>query len=115
MFLYTYGDYFTLYVPGKLEGMIGGKFVTIDTTESVLLAASLLMAVPSVMIFLSLVLAPKINWLMNIVLGILYSIVMFLTMLMGAWTYYLFLGVVEIVLTLLIVRYAWKWPEHTKP
>jgi hypothetical protein len=30
----------------------------------------------------------------------------------GAWEFYVFLGVIEIVLTALIVWYAWKWPKR---
>lgn len=36
--------------------------------------------------------------------------VMLITMLPGRWMFYLFLGVVEIALALLIVWYAWNWP-----
>ncbi len=113
MFLYVYGDYFTLYVPGKLEGMIAGKFVSIETSGSVLLSASVLMAVPSLMIFLSLALAPKANRRLNIAMGVVYSIVMLLTMLMDVWSFYIFLGGLEILLTALIVWNAWNWPKET--
>ena len=112
MFLYLYGDYFTLYVPGKLEGMIAEKFVNIQTTEGVLLAAAVLMAVPGLMVFLSLVLKPKVNRWVNIVVSITVGVINFLTMLMGAWIYYMFLGTVEIAINVLIVWYAWKWPEQ---
>jgi hypothetical protein len=30
----------------------------------------------------------------------------------GAWAFYIFLGVVEVVLTALIVWYAWNWPRQ---
>jgi hypothetical protein len=48
---------------------------------------------------------------LNISLGTIYTWVILLTM-PGAWMFYIFLGVIEIVLTALIVWYAWKWPKR---
>jgi len=68
------------------------------------------MAIPSVMVFLSLTLKAKANRWANIILGIVYTGVILITLLMpGVWAYYLFYGSVEVVLTALIVWYAWKW------
>jgi len=33
----------------------------------------------------------------------------------GAWSFYILLGVVEILLGLLTVWYAWSWPRETTP
>lgn len=111
MFCYIYGDYFGLHKPGTLQDMLAGKMGPLGpTTQGVLLGTSLMMAIPSVMVFLSLVLPPKVNRGANIVLGLVYTAIMLLTM-PGAWQFYLFLGVIEIALSLAIVRYAWKWPR----
>ncbi len=114
MFLYVYGDLLGFMKPGHLEELIAGKGVGgIQITQVVLLGIAILMAIPGVMVFLSLLLKPKVNRWANIILGILYTLVMLGTMLMpGAWAYYIFLGIVEIVLTLLIAWYAWKWPKQ---
>ena len=63
------------------------------------------------MVILSLSLRPTVNRRLNIVLGIVYTIIMIATM-RGAWLYYIFLGVVECILTLLIVWCAWRWPRQ---
>jgi hypothetical protein len=111
MFLYIYGDYFGLYQPGNLQGMLQGKMGPLGpTTQGVLLGTSLLMAVPSLMIFLSLVMRPMLSRVLNMILGLIYAIIMLVTM-PGAWTFYLLLGVIEIALSLLIVWHAWKWPR----
>src|SRR5262245_48647104 len=111
MFCYIYGDYFGLYKPGKLRGMLEGMMGPLGpTTQGVLLGTSVLMAVPAVMVFLSLVLAPSISRWANIVLGVLYPVIMLVTM-PGSWAFSFFLGVVEVVLSLAIVTYAWKWPR----
>jgi len=67
------------------------------------------MAIPSVMIFLSVALKPAANRRLNIVFGILYSLTILITM--WSWLFYVFFGVIEIGLTGHIVWYAWNWPR----
>lgn len=112
-FCYIYGDYFELYVPGKLASMLEEKMGPLGpVTQGVLLGTSILLAIPSVMVFLSLVLKPRFNRPINIVLGALYSVIM-IAAIQRAWIFYKFFGVVEIALTAAIVWYAWKWPRAT--
>lgn len=110
MFCYIYGDYFGLYVPGQLQGMLDGAGPIGPVSEASLVATALLLAVPGVMVFLSLVLSPRLCRWLNIVLGVFYTVIMLLTM-PGAWWFYLMLGVIEVALSLLIVVYAWRWPR----
>jgi hypothetical protein len=111
MFCYIYADYFGLYVPGKLQGMLAGKMAPLGpTTQGVLVGTAIMLAVPSVMIFLSLALKPKLNRWLNIILGILYTAIILITM--WDWAFYIFYGIVEVILTGLVVWYAWKWPKQ---
>ncbi len=114
MFCYVYGDYFGLYVPGKLSGMINGDGPIGPVSQSTLVVTSILLAVPGLMVFLSLVLPAAFCRWGNILLGALYIAVMALTM-PGAWSFYQLLGVIEIGVGLLTVWYAWNWPrqDHT--
>ncbi len=112
MLCYIYGDYFGLHKPGTLQGMLDGKMGPLGpTTQGILLGTSLLMAIPALMVFLSLVLIPRVNRWMNIILGVIYTLIMLMTM-PGAWFFYIFLGCIEIVLTALITWYAWSWPRE---
>ncbi|HEX9800814.1 MAG TPA: DUF6326 family protein [Thermoanaerobaculia bacterium] len=112
MFCYIYGDYFWLYMPGKLAEMLAGKMPPFGpVTQGVLLTTTILMTIPSLMIFLSLVLRRAPNRWLNIVLGAVYSLFVLATM-PGAWAFYLFLGAVDIALTSAIVWYAWSWPAQ---
>ena len=111
MFCYIYADYFGLYVPGKLQGMLAGKMAPLGpTTQGVLVGTSVMLAVPSVMVFLSLVLKPNLNRWVNIILGMIYTVIILITM--WDWAFYIFYGIIEVVLTTLIVWYAWKWPKQ---
>lgn len=111
MFCYIYGDYFGLYVPGQLKGMLAGQGPVGPTSQSSLVPVAILMAIPGVMVFLSLVLPPRPNRLLNIILGVIYTVIMLITM-PGAWVFYIVLGVIEIALTILIAWYAWSWPRE---
>jgi hypothetical protein len=110
MFCYVYGDYFGLYHPGQLRGMLHGDGPIGPTSQGTLVAVSILMAVPSLMVFLPVVLPPVFNRWTNIVLALLYTAIVVMTM-PGSWAFYIFFSTVEIVLSLAIVWYAWKWPR----
>ncbi|MFC1916175.1 DUF6326 family protein [Chloroflexota bacterium] len=114
MFLYVYADLFGIYKPGFIEELIAGELaIGIQINQVFLLGVAILMAIPSVMVFLSLALKAKANRWANIIVGIVYAVVMIYTMLIpGAWAFYIFMGIVETVLTVLIVWYAWKWPKQ---
>lgn len=115
MCCYIYGDYFSFYVPGKLDKFLQGQ--TLLDTPVKLFAASVLMVVPSVMIFLSIALRAPINRWSNIVFGVFYTSIMVLIAFVSIapwWSFYVFLAIVESVLTALIVWYAWNWPKDTQ-
>ena len=110
MFCYIYADYFGLYVPGALQWMLQGKMGPLGpTTQGVLLGTSLMMAIPSVMIFLSLALKSNLNRWLNITFGVIYTAIILITM--WDWAFYIFFGIIEVLLTGLIVWYAWTWPR----
>jgi Family of unknown function (DUF6326) len=112
MFLYVYGDFFSLFVPGRIQGLMNGDSGVGPTTPLKLLMFAIMMTLPSVMVFLSLTLKAGINRLTNIVLGVLYSAIMILVgaMSIDEWMIFsIYLAVIEILLTSMIVWYAWRW------
>ena len=114
MFIYLYVDVFGFYKPGVIEDAIAGKVWTFQITQVWLLGVIILMTIPSLMVFLSLALPVKANRWTNIIVGILF-IVVTLGMTIGeSYVFYIFGSIVETVLLLLIVVYAWKWPTHER-
>src|SRR3954464_2457046 len=101
MFCYVYGDFFGLFVPGNLARANAGHMGPMNATPAVLLGGAVMMAVPSLMVFLALVMPPRINRWSNIIAGSAYTAIMLATM-PGMPPFYLFLGVIEIILTLTI-------------
>ena len=113
MFCYIYGDIFRLFQTGELQDMLEGNMWSTPVTQGLLVGTSAIIVVPSLMVFLSLVLKPSLNRWANILFGVFYTGLMLFTMAAsGAWAYYIFLGFVEVALTLLIVWYAWSWPKQ---
>jgi Family of unknown function (DUF6326) len=111
MLLYIYADHFSLFRTGQIEEMINGRIGPFPVTQGSLLVFSILMIIPAVMVFLSLTLNPKVNRWTNIILGVIYTFVNISNLIGETWAFYIFFGIVEIMLTILIVWYAWKWPN----
>jgi hypothetical protein len=111
MLLYIYADILSLFRPGQIEEMTDGLMGPVAVTQGSLVVASVLMIIPAVMVFLSLTLKSGVNRWTNIALGVFYTLVNIGNLIGESWAYYISFGVVEIVFTLLIVWYAWKWPN----
>ena len=104
MFLYTYADILGFYAPGNIEELISGEIAGIQMTQELLLGSTILMAIPSVMIFLSLTLNAKANRLVNIIIGLVYIVVLVSTFLTGRNpAYYILFAILKAVLLVLII------------
>jgi hypothetical protein len=111
MFFYTYVDYFHLYMPGSLKDMLAGKVFVFDITQGFLLVTLILVAIPVLMIFLSVALPAKVNRWANIIIATVYIPYTLFNLAGEAWMHMVFGAVEEVVLLCLIIRYAWKWPR----
>jgi len=112
LFLFAYGDIFGFFAPGQIEEVIGGEISGIEITQVFLFVVSLYIAIASAMVFLSLVLAPKVSRWTNVVLPILYVVSIVASAIGETSAYYWFLSIAESALLLLIVWYAWTWPRR---
>ena len=111
MMLYTYADILSLFSPGAVEEIIAGNMGPFPVTQAALLSATVLMIIPSLMILLSIVLKPKANRIVNLVAGVLYTLVSIGNIIGETWIYYLLFGAVEIAIGAATVYTAWKWPK----
>jgi hypothetical protein len=110
MFLYVYVDIVGFYEPGTIDGILAGRVWTLDITPAWALGALILMAVPILMVALSVVLpAGAARWT-NLVVAPLFVVVSLGNAIGETWLYYWVGAVVEAALLLLVVRYAWAWP-----
>lgn len=112
MFLYIYVDYFHLYMPGSIKEILAGKMYVFDITQVALLVGLVSVAIPALMIFLSVALTAKVNRWTNIIVAAVYIPYTLFNLAGEAWMHMVFGAVVEVVLLLLIISYAWKWPKQ---
>ncbi len=114
MSLYIYNDFFSLYLPGEVEALAAGEMGPLgQATPSVLIFTSLMMAIPALMISLSVILPSRASRWSNIVVGGCYTFIQF-------WSYadsppfYVMVVTIEIVVTGVIIWTAWRWPRTDK-
>jgi len=113
MFFFIYADLLGFYTPGHIESLIAGEVGGKPITLAFMFGTFIVMAIPSVMVFLSLALKAKANHLVNLIAGIVYLGVLGGTFFVGKLeAYYYFYAIVEGVLIALIVWHAWKWPKQ---
>ncbi|MBN8650604.1 MAG: hypothetical protein J0L67_04220 [Cytophagales bacterium] len=111
MFLIIYLDYFHLYMPGKVEGILEGKVFVFEITQGFVFAALALVIIPALMIFLSVALPANVNRKANIMVAAVNVPFMLFNLAGETWIHMVLGAVVEVILLGLIIRYAWKWPR----
>jgi len=113
MFFYVYADIKAFLQTGYIEQVISGEIYGFVLNQVSLLYAAILMSIPPVMAFLSLILKPSVNRIVNIVLGILH-ILLAIGILFGpgeTWAYYYWYTALEVGFHVLIVFHALRWPK----
>jgi len=110
-FCYLYGDYFGLYRPGKLQGMLDGAGPVGPASQGSLLFVAALLMLPGLMVALAVVLPRRAARWLNIGLAAFFALFVALTM-PGAWWFYLMYSTVEIALCVVIAWTAWRWPRQ---
>src|SRR5262249_37341333 len=113
LFVFAYADLFSLYRRDFRADLEAGKVSGFTINQSFLLVTTVYVVVPSLMVFVALVLRPRVSRMANIALGIVYA----LTIIAGAigdWGYYILGSAIEVALLAAIVYYAWTWPKETR-
>lgn len=113
MFFYIYNDILSLFQPGHVADLVEGQVEGVQFTQPVLFGAAILMALPSFMVLLSLILKARANRLVNIIIGIIHVLVLVGTQFIGegeTWYFWRLYELMEAVFLALIIWTAWKWP-----
>jgi uncharacterized protein DUF6326 len=114
MFLCAYVDILGFFKPGTIDDILVGTVWEFDVNQVFMVVALSLMAVPILMVFLSMTLPARANRLMNLIVAPIYVVVSAFNALGESWTYYYTLSIgLEVIVLALIVRYAWTWPRRT--
>jgi Family of unknown function (DUF6326) len=112
LFVFAYVDLFSLYRPDVRADLEAGEIGGFTINQSFLLVTTVYVLIPSLMVFLALVLRPRVDRIANIALGIVYAVTI-IAAAIGEWNYYVLGSAVEVALLAAIVYYAWTWPKET--
>ncbi len=111
MILYIYNDFFHLFVPGSIQHIQDGNMGPLVISQLTLFSCAAMMAVPVLIGLFTLLLSSKLVRVLNIVFGILYSVIN-LANFPGEYIFYIFLGVIQLTFTIYITYLAFKWPKN---
>lgn len=111
LFIFAYVDIFGFFRADVLEAALAGKVFIFEANQTFFLLTTVYITVPSLMVFLTLVLKAKIAKLTNIILSLLYIVTIVGAMVDESWLYFQLGSVLEIILLVTIIMYAWKWPR----
>lgn len=118
MFLILYIDYFHLYQPGEIDEIRGGRIFAFEISGGLMSVFFVVIAIPALMILLSMTLPPRANRPTNLVAASLYIPICVFNAAGAtadyAFYYALTIGV-EVLIMLFILRAAWTWPRATEP
>jgi cbb3-type cytochrome oxidase subunit 3 len=114
LFVFAYVDLFSLYRPDFRANLEAAQVGGFSVNQSFLLGTTAYVVIPSLMVFSTLVLQPRLHRIANIALGIVYIVTIVIGA-VGEWGYYILGSVVEVAILAAVVYYAWTWPKQTPP
>ena len=118
MFLYIYVDYFHLYKPGAIDDLRAGVVFEFDISPTLLTIFVAVIAIPALMVWLSMTLPARVNRATNLVVASLYILVSVFNAVGESWDWFGFYGLsigLEVLLLAFILRAAWTWPRTPSP
>jgi Family of unknown function (DUF6326) len=117
MFLYVYVDVLAFYKPGVIDDILVGVVWEFDITPTWAITALSLLAIPILMVALSMALPARANRITNLVVAsvqVPFASFNAVGQVGEAWMSFYVLGVaLEVVVLAYILRSAWTWPRRT--
>ena len=116
MFLYVYVDIFNFYKPGVVDGILNGLVWRFDVSSTLLTVMLASVAIPALMVMLSMTLPARVNRATNLVVASLYIPYSVFNAAGATWEWAFFYGLsigIEVLILAFILRSAWAWPRRT--
>ena len=118
MFLVIYIDYFHLYQPGEIDEIRGGVIFEFDISGTLMSIFFVIIAIPALMVMLSMALPARVNRVTNLVVASLCIPIMVFNAAGESWEWASFYALsigIEVLILAFILRSAWTWPRTTPP
>ena len=113
-FLYIYVDYFHLYKPGAIDDILVGVVFKFDISATLMTIFFVIIAIPALMVMLSMTLPTRVNRATNLVVASLYIPIMVFNAAGASWDWAFYYGLsigLEVLLLAFILRAAGTWPK----
>lgn len=110
MFNMLTADILSLYIPGAADEL--AKTAGETPIALLMLGGAIMMEIAIVMILFSRVLTYRVNRWLNIITGI--TTIAFVVGGGSSYPHYMFIAAVEVVCLLMIIWFAWRWPNPEK-
>lgn len=111
LFIFAYVDIFSLYRPDFRADIEAGEISGFTVNQLFLLGTTAYIVIPSLMVFCSLILPPRIDRIANIALGVIYAATI-VAGAIGEWNYYIAGSALEVGLLAAVIYQAWTWPKE---
>lgn len=114
MVLVIYIDYFHLYQPGEIDDIRGGVIFEFDISATLMSIFFAMIAIPALMVMLSVTLPARVSRVTNLVVASLYipAVVFNFAGAPSGWGFYYALTIgVEVLILAFILRSTWTWPR----
>jgi hypothetical protein len=114
MFLVIYIDYFHLYQPGEIDVIRGGDIFVFEISGTLMTIFFALIAIPTLMVMLSMTLPARVNRATNLVVALLFIPLSVFNAAGASWDWAFYYGLtigVEVLILAFILRSAWTWPR----
>ena len=118
MFLVIYIDYFHLYQPGEIDVIRGGDIFVFEISGTLMTIFFAIIAIPSLMVLLSMTLPARVNRATNLVVALLFIPMSVFNAAGASWDWAFYYGLtigVELLILAFILRSAWTWPRTLSP
>ncbi len=113
MFCYIYADILAFYDPYLLGEILKGNMGFIGPiTQGLKLGVGILMSIPAIMVVACCFANPSICRWLNIIFGVIFTLVIIVTLSISNVYFYIYFGLLEITITSFIVWCAWNWPKQ---
>jgi len=110
LFIFSYVDLFSLYRPDFRTDIEAGKIYAFDINQTFLFLTTLYIIIPSLMIYLTLIMRPPMNRIVNIIVAAAYGLTI-IGSAIGEWNYFILGSAVEAILLAIVIYHAWTWPK----
>jgi len=113
LFVFVYVDLFSLYRSDVRADIAAGKIAAFTIGQGYLLGVTIYVLIPSLMVFLSLVLPVRLARMVNVVAAVVYAVTVAGSAI-GEWSYFILGSVAEVAALAGVAYYAWTWPKVTE-